>query len=281
MLTQIRCPHCGLAMTDDGSMAGQQVMCPGCRGHLVMPMAPEPPPPPPPVVIEQVQNLLPHYSTPVRTHRREPRHASPLTGPAVAIGILLLPLAGLAIWFAVQPKNRPQPSRSNVSRPKHDVPIESISVEMDAELSRLKQENNEFKDRLKQLEIDRQRTLNEEPVRPTVVVDEETNLATRSSRAREYRQRLEEMQGDYLAKVDQYVTDTERDQLRMEQIRYRLYNEDLTIFDQEGRRLYNEFQDIVRRIKTRNEEQNSEREAVEARIASLKREYSDVLDPPH
>jgi hypothetical protein len=43
----VSCPHCGLLLQDDGSLAGQVVGCPNCQGRLQMPPRLAPPQLPP------------------------------------------------------------------------------------------------------------------------------------------------------------------------------------------------------------------------------------------
>lgn len=47
MLPNVLCPHCRTAITNDGSLADQDVACPSCQGEFQMPRGPTPPPPPP------------------------------------------------------------------------------------------------------------------------------------------------------------------------------------------------------------------------------------------
>ncbi len=42
MGSNVPCPYCGTALWDDGSLAGQEVECPRCRGRLRMPGGPPP-----------------------------------------------------------------------------------------------------------------------------------------------------------------------------------------------------------------------------------------------
>ncbi len=37
----IQCPHCSMQVTNDGSLAGRVVSCPGCRGQFQMPNSPQ------------------------------------------------------------------------------------------------------------------------------------------------------------------------------------------------------------------------------------------------
>ncbi len=85
-MQNVRCPHCGLALTNDGILSGRVVACPQCTGQFQMPpIAPPAPPVAQPVgETDSLDFTTPSGSTSAspRSLRRNTRISQRASGPA-------------------------------------------------------------------------------------------------------------------------------------------------------------------------------------------------------
>lgn len=125
---QTACPYCSNPLIDDGTLAGQIVMCPRCGGQMQMPgMAP---PPAPPSVNSQVGNLV----TPSETSRTYRRSKPGPNNQLIVFGMMALALllGGGITYLGMQSaiKEAPSPIRSKTSSKEEEL-RQLIALETD------------------------------------------------------------------------------------------------------------------------------------------------------
>lgn len=271
----INCPHCGHTLTDDGSLAGQLVMCPNCHGQFNMPLV-EPPP---------VQGFTPARVVSRSTPHRRRRSRKPDSTPYIVGGLLCTLVAIVAVAGAVVAHSRQGTAKSTSNTtetakiPERRPPqtnIEDQSVER--ELGRLREQNiaqQRQLERLDQERLARERQIEEEE---RLRQQEELFVGQKRERLREYREELQKLQNQLIAATNAYIEDMQIVKRRMDEIEYRLKYGNLTILDSEWRRLYQEHQDQAVRVARQSELYEAKQLAIEREVSQLKREYADVLD---